>query len=117
MSDEAPLPEDNDAYSPVRAPAQSGLQITTRQLLHAVGSKLAALPATAHDECLKASLLFTFILDLSGPHLCFKPNIDSDLQTPRSQEMGIGMMCLLAEECFDIPWDQLGSLPGPGMRF
>ena len=26
-------------------------------------------------------------------------------------------MCLIAERYFGIPWDQLGSLPGPGKRF
>jgi len=27
------------------------------------------------------------------------------------------MMCLIANKAFDVPWDQLGSLPGRGLRF
>ncbi|HQN24751.1 MAG TPA: hypothetical protein PK123_07540 [Bacteroidales bacterium] len=116
-SAQAPLPANNHAYDPVRNLQQTGFQITARELLHAIGSKTAALPSTAQDDCLRASLLYTYILDLTAPHLIFKPGIDSDLQAPRSQEVGIGMMCLLANRCFNVPWDQLGSLPGRGLRF
>lgn len=113
----APLPNGNDAYDPIRDLQQSGLQITARELLHAIGSKTAALPSSSTDECLRASLLYTYILDLDSPYLRFKPGMESDLQTPRSQEVGIGMMCLLVNKSFNIPWDQLGSLPGRGLRF
>jgi hypothetical protein len=62
-------------------------------------------------------LLYTYILDFDQANLCFKGGIESDLQTPRSQEVGIGMTCLLAKKAFGVPWDQLGGLPGPGLRF
>ncbi len=117
ISNRAPLPVGNNSYYPIRQLQNSGLAITLRELLHAIGSKTAALPASATDDCLRASLLYTYILDLDRPTICFKPGIDSDLQTPRSQEMGIGMMCLLAQRAFSVPWDQLGSLPGRGLRF
>jgi hypothetical protein len=117
ISEEAPLPPRREAYRPIKDLAKTGLQVTARELLHAIGSKTAALPSSAQDQCLRASLLYTYILDLSGPNLCFKGGVDSDLQTPRSQEVGIGMMCLLASKCFNVPWDQLGALPGRGLRF
>lgn len=117
VSNQAPLPATNTAYDPVRNLQQTGFQITARELLHAIGSKTAALPSTAQDDCLRASLLYTYVLDLTSQYLRFKSGLDSDLQTPRSQEIGIGMMCLLANRCFNVPWDQLGSLPGRGLRF
>lgn len=117
VSSKAPLPANNHAYDPIRNLQQVGFQITLRELLHAIGSKTAALPSSATDECLKASLLYTYLLDLERPNLCFKPRSDSDLQTPRSQELGIGMMCLLAGRAFNLPWDQLAALPGRGLRF
>lgn len=113
----APLPIGNASYDPIRNLVQNGLNITTRELVHAIGSKTAALPSSAKDDCLRAGLLYTYVLDLERPNLCFKPGMDSDLQTPRSQELGIGMMCLLANKAFGIPWDQLGGLPGRGLRF
>jgi hypothetical protein len=116
ISLEGPLPQ-TAVYAPVRGIAQTGLQITTRELLHAIGSKTAALPANAQDDCLRASLLYTYVLALDQPELCLKTGIESDLKTPRSQELGIGMLCLLANKCLGIPWDQLGALPGPGLRF
>jgi len=117
VSQNAPLPPNTPSYDPIRGLLQGGLEITTRELLHAIGSKTAALPCSATDECLRASLLYTYILDLDRPNLSFKPGMDSDLQTPRSQEVGIGMMCLLASKAFGVPWDQLGGLPGRGLRF
>lgn len=117
VSPKAPLPNGNASYDPIRQLEQNGLEITTRELLHAIGSKTAALPSSARDECLRASLLYTYVLDLDRQNLAFKPGMDSDLQTPGSQEVGIGMMCLLAGKAFGIPWDQLGGLPGRGLRF
>ncbi len=57
------------------------------------------------------------ILDLDAPHIRLKDGINSDLITPRSMELGIGVTCLIANKCFNVPWDQLGALPGPGKRF
>lgn len=117
VSANAPLPSDNASYDPIRHLEQNGLRITTRELLHAIGTKTAALPSSAVDECLRASLLYTYVLDLDRPNLCFKTGKDSDLQTNRSHEVGIGMMCLLVNKAFGVLWDQLGSLPGRGLRF
>jgi hypothetical protein len=116
ISPENPLPH-NAAYADILPLAQTGFTFTPRQLLHAIGCKTAALPVTANDECIKAALLYTYILDMEGDHLSFQGDYGSDLQTARSQEIGIGFMCLLAERYFGIPWDQLGSIPGQGKRF
>lgn len=112
-----PLPPDKPVYDPVRRLVNSGLVVTPRQLIHVIGSKTAALPSTSVDECFRAGLLYSFVLDLGAPHLRFKNGLDSDLQTPRSQELGIGIMCILVNQCFGVPWDQLGAIPGQGMRF
>lgn len=117
VSRRAPLPDGQASYDPIRELERDGFQVTIRELLHAIGSKTAALPSSARDECLRASLLYTYVLDLDRQNLCFKTGMDSDLQTPRSQEVGIGMMCLLAGRAFGVPWDQLGGLPGRGLRF
>lgn len=117
VSRDAPLPQNRTAYDPIRGLPRTGFDFTLRELLHAIGSKTAALPASRQDDCLKASLLLTYTLDLEGDQVCFRPHPDSDLVTPQSQWIGIGMVCLLAHRYFDIPWDQLGSLPGPGLRF
>lgn len=117
VSPQGPLPQGNNNYAVIRALSQTGFSFTARQLLHAIGCKTAALPVSASDECLKSAWLYTNILDLEGPYLAFQGAYGGDLQTPRSQEIGIGMMCLIAERCFGIPWDQLGPLPGQGKRF
>jgi hypothetical protein len=117
ISDDSPLPEDRDVYDPLWMLPILGFSFTPRELLHAIGCKTAALPLSAKDECLKSAWLYTNILDLEGPHLSFKNLYGSDLQIARSQEIGIGMMCLIAERYFNIPWDQLGPLPGRGKRF
>jgi hypothetical protein len=117
LSPDAPLPHNRPIYDPVRQLTQTGFRLTLRELLHAIGSKTAALPSNRQDDCIRASLLYTYILDLEADNLCFLPYADSDLVTPRSQEVGIGMVCLLANRLFDVPWDQLGSLPGQGLRF
>ena len=117
ISPAGPLPQDNAAYALIGTLPQGGFSFTPRQLLHAIGCKTASLPKSSTDECLKSAWLFTNILDLEGPHLSFQGTYGSDLQISRSQEIGIGMLCLIAERCFGIPWDQLGSLPGHGKRF
>lgn len=113
----APLPPNRPAYDPIRRLPQTGFDFTLRELLHAVGSKVAALPANFQDHCLRASLFLSYTLDLEADEVCFRPHPDSDLVTPQSQAVGIGMVCLIANRFFGVPWDQLGSLPGPGLRF
>lgn len=117
ISSLGPLPNDNRAYDAIRNLPQNGFSFTPRELLHAIGCKTAALPSSEQDECLKMAWLYTHILNLQAPYLSFYGTYGSDLQAARSQEVGIGMMCLLAEKYFNIPWDQLGSLPGRGKRF
>lgn len=117
VSTEGPLPAGNPAYRALRALPQTGFSFTPRDLLHAIGCKTAALPTSPRDECLKVAWLYTHILDLEGPHLAFQGNFGSDLQIARSQEIGIGILCLIAERFFGIPWDQLGPLPDQGKRF
>jgi len=117
ISPASPLLQANQAYDAIRNLPETGFSFTPRELLHAIGCKTAAIPASAQDECLKSAWLYTYILDLEAPYLRFQGSYGSDLQAARSQEIGIGVMCLLADRYFDIPWDQLGSLPGRGKRF
>lgn len=117
ISPDGPLPRTNQAYKSLITLPQRNFSFTPRELLHAIGCKTAALPTSAKDECLKSAWLYTNILDLEGPYLSFHGEYGSDLQASRSQEIGIGMLCLIAERHFDIPWDQLSSLPGSGKRF
>lgn len=117
VSPNGPLPPGNQAYAALHDLPHNGFLFTPRELLHAIGCKTAALPVSAQDECLKSAWLYTNILDLEGPHLSFHGDYGSDLQIARSQEIGIGMLCLIAERFFHIPWDQLGPLPGQGKRF
>lgn len=117
VSPDGRLPVANHAYDAIRPLEQTGFSVTPRKLLHAIGCKTASLPVSEQDECLKAAWLYTYILDLQGPYLSFQGLYGSDLQTARSQEIGIGFMCLIADRYFGIPWDQLGSLPGRGKRF
>lgn len=117
ISHAGPLRQANQAYDVIRNLPETGFSFTPRELLHAIGCKTAAIPASEQDECLKSALLYTYILDLRAPFLCFQGNYGSDLQAARSQEIGIAFMCLLAGRFFNIPWDQLGSLPGRGKRF
>jgi hypothetical protein len=112
-----PLPVSNAAYAHLIPLEQTGFTFTPRELIHAIGCKTAALPSNSHDECIKAALLYTFVLDLEGAYLTFRGDFGADLQTARSQEVGIGFTCLIAERYFGIPWDQLGPIPGQGKRF
>lgn len=117
ISTDGPLPVGNHAYDGIRNLSQTGFTFTPRELIHAIGCKTASLPSSSVDECIKAAWLYTHIFDLESPHLAFQGTYGSDLQTARSQEIGIGMMCLISEKHLNIPWDQLGPLPGVGKRF
>jgi hypothetical protein len=114
---DGPLPEGNHTYDALRDLPETGFSFTPRELLHAIGCKTAALPRSKTDDCLRAALLYSYVLDLEGPYLSFQGDYGSDFQTSLSQAVGVGMMSLIAERYFDIPWDQLGTLPGPGKRF
>jgi hypothetical protein len=67
ISPKAPLPQNRQVYDPIRQLPANGFPFTTRELLHAIGSKTAALPVNQYDDCLRASLLYTYILDLDAP--------------------------------------------------
>jgi hypothetical protein len=112
LSNIAPL-TDSPTYDPIRTLANTGLTITLRELIHAIGSKTAALPSSQTDDCINAAMLYTHVLDLNSPYIRLKDGINSDLITPRSQELGIGITCLIAKQCFNVPWDQLGAYLAP----
>lgn len=112
-----PIPLTN-IYQPLRELATNGFSFTTRDLLHAIGCKMVNLPSSDEDEAIKCAYMFLRVLDLESPILCFK-NIGyaSDFQTVYSEAVGVGMTCLIASRCFNIPWDILEPIPGPGRRF
>lgn len=116
--DNATFPN-NTPYQQINALNQTGFTFTARELLHAIGSKTAALPANNQDECVNAAYLYSHILDFSGQNLGYKTDLvmDSDLQTNRSNEIGIGIGCLLANKQFNVNWDTLESIKGQGKRF
>lgn len=113
-----PLPR-SSTYRPVRSIVANGLTFTTRQFLHAIGCKMANLPVNSEDVALSYASLFTRILDLESPYLVFKEAVgfSSDFQIFYSEAIGVGVTCLIASKGFNIPWDQLEPIPGPGTRF
>lgn len=116
--EDAPIPQNNGFYSELLRATNEGFSFTARELLHAIGCKTATLPMNDMDSCLKSAHLYLHILDFNAETICFKPNIESDLQTNRSNEIGIGMTCLIANRFFNVNWDQLESIPsGRGKRF
>jgi hypothetical protein len=94
------LPQLNHNYNKLRD--AENFTVRAKTLLHAIGSKTAALPRNEEDECINSARLYLNILDWEQGHLAFKKGLDSDLQTPRSMEIGIGMMCLIASEYFNV---------------
>ena len=111
-----PIPHEKK-YDPIRNLIKTGFTLTSGELLCAIGCKVACLPSSDDDECFKSAYYFTHLLDFESPYLRYKRDPDSDLQTARSQEIGIGMTCLIASKCYGISWDQLNALPGPEKRF
>jgi hypothetical protein len=109
----------NIPYQQLNNITNNGFSFTARELLHAIGSKTASLPTSNLDECVNAAYLYSHLLDFQGQNLGFKTtvNIDSDLQTNRSNEIGIGVGCLLANKLFNVDWDTLESIKGQGKRF
>jgi hypothetical protein len=108
----------NDAnHAKLKGCVTTGFAFKPIDLLHAIGSKTAALPSSQYADSIISAARLLFLMEFDGVTLWFKEGIDSDLQTPRSQEIGIGMMCLIALDCFDVLWDQLEVIPGPGRRF
>jgi hypothetical protein len=116
VDDTGPIPV-TPVFNTLQNAVTTGFSFRPIDLLHAIGSKTAALPSSMRDECIQSAAVFIYILEFDGTTLAFRSDLDSDLQTPRSQEIGIGMMCLIAGTCFSVPWDQLESIPGPGRRF
>ncbi len=109
----------NTPYDQLSNLSQTGFSFTPSELLHAIGSKTACLPASNYDACINSAFLYANILDFEGPHIGYKRglDIDSDLQTNRSNEIGIGIGCLLAHKAFNVDWATLESIRGAGKRF
>lgn len=109
----------NTPYQQLDNISNTGFSFTGRELLHAIGSKTASLPSSNLDECVNAAYLYAHLLDFQGQNLGYKTtvDIDSDLQTNRSNEIGIGVGCLLANKLFNVDWDTLESIKGQGKRF
>lgn len=110
---------DDTPYQQLNNIIHNGFSFTGRELLHAIGSKTASLPANNQDECVNAAYLYAHLLDFQGQNLGYKTTIaiDSDLQTNRSNEIGIGVGCLIANKVFNVNWDTLESIKGQGKRF
>ncbi len=109
----------NNPYPSLANLDVNGFSFTGKELLHAIGSKTASLPASKKDESIHAAYLYAHLLDFDGEYLGYKPNvnIDSDLQTNRSNEIGIGIGCLIANKLFNVEWDTLEPIKGRGKRF
>ena len=109
----------NTPYQQLDNFLNNGFTFTGRELLHAIGSKTASLPSSNLDECVNAAYLYAHLLDFQGQNLGYKTtvNIDSDLQTNRSNEIGIGVGCLIANKIFNVAWDTLEPIKGQGKRF
>lgn len=107
-------------YAPLFELQKNGLKFTLRSLFHAIGCKTARLSMREQEEAVHSAYLFTKVLDLrrndigiSKDHLGY----DSDLLGNRSNEIGIGVACLLAWEVWRAPWDQMEPIPGSKSRF
>lgn len=111
--------QNNSPYPALNNLENDGFSFTGKELLHAIGSKIAALPSSSRDESIRAAYLYAHLLDFDGSYLGYKTtvNIDSDLQTNRSNEIGIGMGCLIANKLFGVNWDTLEPIKGTGKRF
>jgi hypothetical protein len=107
----------NTAYEPLRRLLHTGFRFTGLQLLHAVGCKTTSLPRAEKDRCVIFALRLAELIDFGRTPLQYRRRIDSDLLTARSQEIGIGMTCLLASRCWSIDWDQLQAISRRGKRF
>ncbi len=109
----------NTPYPQLNNIDQTGLEITARELLHAIGSKTAALPANYQDDCIHSAFKFLHLLDFEGENLGYKAtiNLGSDLQTNTSNEIGVGVGCLVASKLFNVDWDTLEAVAGRGVRF
>jgi hypothetical protein len=116
ISPVAPLPK-NSAYRGIRALTKTGFKFSLRELLHIVGSKTVNLPSSFEDECVRSAQALLRAVDLQQQHLAFRNDIPSDFQTPRSQEVGVGISCLIAMNILKIPVDSLEPIPKTGMRF
>ena len=109
----------NQPYAAISNLSVTGFSFTGKELLHSIGCKIASLPASNRDESIRAAQLYAHLLDFEGPYLGYKPTveIDSDLQTNRSNEIGIGIGCLIASKHFNVNWDTLEPIKGKGKRF
>jgi hypothetical protein len=109
----------NNPYAAIANLENTGFSFTGKELLHAIGSKIASLPSSNRDESIRSAYLYINLLDFNGPYLGYNQNvsIDTDLQTNRSNEIGIGIGCLIANKIFNVNWDTLEPIKGNGKRF
>lgn len=105
-------------YDPLIALEKVGVTFKPIDLLHVLGCKLAKLPSTELDRCISAAGLYRELLVVdSQKNLNMQHLHDPDVQGPRSQELGIGLSCLLANQAFSVPWEALEPIVAPGRRF
>lgn len=115
---DGPIPT-TSTYQPVRSIVQNGISFSTRELIQAIGCKMANLPLDKFDECLNYAWIYAAILNLESPYLVYKEDVgySSDFQIFYSEGIGVGITCLIATKYLGIPYDQLEPIPGPGTRF
>src|SRR5690242_14727431 len=93
VDDRGPIPRDQ-VYAPINRIGRTGFSFKFIDLLHAIGCKTASLPSSEKAECVSCAYLFTKILHLNDEtgDIYSKELHDPDIQTPRSQELGIGVL-------------------------
>src|SRR2546426_2841922 len=101
QDDRSPIPP-TPAYAPLTELVRTGFAFSMRELLHSLGFTICPLPMN-EEEAIRCAYAFTKLLYIEEGVLHMR-NIPSDLQTPRSQELGIGVMCLLVHQTWGIPW-------------
>jgi hypothetical protein len=104
-----------DAYAPLRRILKGGFRFTLLELLHAIGVKTCPFPQT-QVEAVSNAWLFSKLLYGDGGFLRIR-RIASDLHAIRSQELGIGVMCILVNRLWNVPFEGLEAIRGRGMRF
>lgn len=106
------------AYLPLANIAKTGFEFRFADLLHAIGCKTANLSSSDSKKARNAAQLYAHILRMNpAGHLVTKGGVDPDLRTPRSQEIGIGLTCLVARHYWRFTLDSLEPIRGRGKRF
>lgn len=117
IAENAPFPPEKPVYHLLTPITERGFSFSPRELLHAIGTKCAPLPASPADQSIIYALIHMAMLDLTHDELTIRQLFYSDLQANRSEEFGIGMTCLIAQKIIGIPLIHIEPIPGPGTRF